>query len=179
METDGAALMSYGRQFHIVGAAQRKARDPLFVWDEHGSSCLSSAEDLSARLKILLVIRDLTRFQEFVRQSDDLIVYAPLDKKPMKLLHSLGDADAYPLICDNTSERALQTLKPRNVLRSSSGSSWRNRGDSQRENRHLFLEQSSSLVWSWDGYGRVLGCDRNRILKVQSCVHQMIVYCRG
>ena len=36
-----------------------KARDPIFVWDEHGSSCLSSAEDLNARRKILLVIRDL------------------------------------------------------------------------------------------------------------------------
>ena len=59
IETDDAALMSYGRQFHIAGAAQRKARDPIFVWDEHGSSCLSSAEDLSARRKILLVMRDL------------------------------------------------------------------------------------------------------------------------
>ena len=27
LETDGAALMSYGRQFHIGGAAQRKARE--------------------------------------------------------------------------------------------------------------------------------------------------------
>ena len=34
----------------------------------------------------------------------------------MKLLQSLKDADASPLTCDNTSERALQTLKPRNVL---------------------------------------------------------------
>ena len=34
----------------------------------------------------------------------------------MKLLQSLGDADAFPLTYDNTSERALQTLKPRNVL---------------------------------------------------------------
>ena len=34
----------------------------------------------------------------------------------MKLLQSLGDADASPLTWDNTSERALQTLKPRNVL---------------------------------------------------------------
>ena len=53
---------------------------------------------------------------EFVRQSDDLIVYAPLNRKPMKLLQSLGDADASPLTSDNMSERALQTLKPRNVL---------------------------------------------------------------
>ena len=51
--------MSYGRPFHIVGAAQRKARDQIFVRDEHGSSYLSSAEDVSARRKILLVIRDL------------------------------------------------------------------------------------------------------------------------
>ena len=29
--TDGAALMSYGRQFHIAGAAQQKARDLIFV----------------------------------------------------------------------------------------------------------------------------------------------------
>ena len=34
----------------------------------------------------------------------------------MKLLQSLGDADASPLTCNNTSERALQTLKPKNVL---------------------------------------------------------------
>ena len=57
-----------------------------------------------------------TGLQEFVCQSGDLIVYAPLDRKPMKLLQSLGDADASPLTCDNTRERALQTLKPRNVL---------------------------------------------------------------
>ena len=57
-----------------------------------------------------------TGLQEFVRQSGDLIVYAPLDRKPMKLLQSLGDADASPLTCDNAGERALQTLKPRNVL---------------------------------------------------------------
>ena len=47
--------MSYGIQFHIADAAQRQARDPIFVWDEDGSSCLSSAEDLSARGKIFLV----------------------------------------------------------------------------------------------------------------------------
>ena len=34
----------------------------------------------------------------------------------MKLLQSLGDADASPLTCDNTYEHALQTLNPRNVL---------------------------------------------------------------
>ena len=57
-----------------------------------------------------------TRLEEFVRQSGDLIVYAPLDRKPMKILQSLGNADASPLTCENTSERALQTLKPRKVL---------------------------------------------------------------
>ena len=31
-------------------------------------------------------------------------------------MQSLGDADASQLTSDNTSERALQTLKPRNVL---------------------------------------------------------------
>ena len=30
-EPDVAALTLYGRQFHIAGAAQRKARDPIFV----------------------------------------------------------------------------------------------------------------------------------------------------
>ena len=45
-----------------------------------------------------------------------IVVYAPLDRKPMKLLQSLGDADASPLTCDNMSERALQMLKPSNVL---------------------------------------------------------------
>ena len=34
----------------------------------------------------------------------------------MKLLESLENADASPLTCYNTSERALQTLKPRDVL---------------------------------------------------------------
>ena len=121
IETDDAALMSYGRQFHIAGAAQRKARDLIFKWDEHGSSCLSSAEDFSTRRKILLVIKGSqiccsTGLQEFVRQSGDLIVYAPLDRRPLKLLQSLGDVDASPLTCDNTSEHALQTVKSRNVL---------------------------------------------------------------
>ena len=79
------------------------------------------------RLKILAHVENLahatgsqicwfTELHEFVRQSGDLIVYAPLDKKPMKLLQSLGDADASTLTCDSTSERALQTLKFRNVL---------------------------------------------------------------
>ena len=57
-----------------------------------------------------------TGLQEFVRQSGDLIVCAPLDRKLMKLMQSLEDADASPLTCNNMSERALQTLKPRNVL---------------------------------------------------------------
>ena len=61
------------------------------------------------------MIRDL-RYVGFVRQSGNLIFYAPLDRKPMKLLQSLGDADASPFTCDNTSERALHTLKPRNIL---------------------------------------------------------------
>ena len=121
IETDGAALMSYGRQFHITGVAQRKVHDPIFVWDELRSSCLSLAEDLSARQKNLArdtgsQIRWFTGLQEFLCQSGDVIVYAPLDRKPMKLLQSLGDADASPLTCDNASERALQTLKPINVL---------------------------------------------------------------
>ena len=34
----------------------------------------------------------------------------------MNPLQSLGDADVSPLLCDNASERALQTLKLRNVL---------------------------------------------------------------
>ena len=61
-------------------------------------------------------VRWFTGLQEFVCQSGDLIVYAPLDRKSMKLLQSLGDADASPLTCDNTSKRALQTLNPRNIL---------------------------------------------------------------
>ena len=69
---------------------------------------------------ILLVIRDL----RYVGSPDSrslyvkvaTLVYAPLDRKPMKLLHSLGDAVASPLTCDNASERALQTLRPGNVL---------------------------------------------------------------
>ena len=48
--------------------------------------------------------------------NGDLIVSVPLDRKPMKLLQSLEDADASPLTYDNVSARALQTLKTRNVL---------------------------------------------------------------
>ena len=44
------------------------------------------------------------------------LLYAPLDRKSMKLLQILGDSDASPLTCDNTSERALHTLKQRKVL---------------------------------------------------------------
>ena len=51
-----------------------------------------------------------------MRQSGNPIVYAPLDRKPMKLLQSLADADASQLKCDNKSERSLQTLKSGNVL---------------------------------------------------------------
>ena len=79
------------------------------------------------RLKILRASKTLARdaeyqvywatgLQEFVRQSGGLIVYAALDRKPMKLMQSFGGADAFPLTYDNTSECALQTLKPRNVL---------------------------------------------------------------
>ena len=63
--------MSKGRQFHIAGAAQRKARDPIFVWDEHSSSCLSSVEDISARQKIVLVMRDL----RYVGSPDSMSLY--------------------------------------------------------------------------------------------------------
>ena len=82
------------------------------------SSCLSSAEDLIVRRKFFSVIRDLryVGLPDSRSQTGDLIVYAPLDWKPVKLLQSLGDADASPLTCDNASERGLQTLKPRNVL---------------------------------------------------------------
>ena len=93
IETNGAALMSYSRQFHISGAAQRKARDPVFIWDEHGSSCLSSAEDVSAQKNLA---RDagsqvcwFNGLQVFIHQSGDLIVYTPLDRKPMKLLQCI------------------------------------------------------------------------------------------
>ena len=79
------------------------------------------------RLKVLANVENLARetgsqmcwfarLQEFVRQRGDHTVYAALDRKPMKLLQSLGDADAFPLTYDNTSERALQTLTPRNVV---------------------------------------------------------------
>ena len=34
----------------------------------------------------------------------------------MKLMHILGDTETSQLTCDNASERALQTLKPKNVL---------------------------------------------------------------
>ena len=70
------ALISYGRQFHIASAPQRKAYDQIFVQGEHGSSCLSLTEYLSIRRKILLVIRD-PRYvgspdsKEFVSQSGD------------------------------------------------------------------------------------------------------------
>ena len=57
----------------------------------------------------------------------------------MKLLQSPGDTDASPLTCDNTSERALQTLKPRNVVnRDPRGPSWRN---------NLCLVHHMSVTW--------------------------------
>ena len=71
--------------------------------------CSTYAHDMGSQ------IRWFTGLQEFVCKSGHLIVYMPLDRKPMKLLQSLGDADASPLTRDNTSKRALQTLKPRNV----------------------------------------------------------------
>ena len=78
------SVMSYDRQFRIADATQRKACDPICIWDEHGSSCLSSTEDLSARRKILFVMRDLRYVgspdSRTPRQSDDLIVYAQLDR---------------------------------------------------------------------------------------------------
>ena len=58
-ETDGTASISYGRQFHITGAALRKAHDSIFVLDEHGSNFLPSADDVSALRKILYVMRNL------------------------------------------------------------------------------------------------------------------------
>ena len=76
LETDGAALISYGRQFHIAGVAQRKARDPIFVWDGRGSSCLSSAEDLSARRKLLLEIRDHRHSGVFTSKWRPYSIYA-------------------------------------------------------------------------------------------------------
>ena len=73
--------MSYGRQFHIAGAAQRKARDPIFVWDEHVSSYLSSAEDLKNRghdagSRVCWI----TGLQQFARQIGDLMVYEVVSK---------------------------------------------------------------------------------------------------
>ena len=80
--------------------------------------------------------------QEFVRQSGDLIVYAPIDRKRIKLLRSLGDADATPLTCDNTSERGLQTLKSRNVLNRYTHDGRVGVFEPTRE-RAMFLEQAS------------------------------------
>ena len=57
-----------------------------------------------------------TSLQEFVLQSGDLIVHASLDRKPIKLLQSHGDADASSLACEIASEGALQTLKSKDVL---------------------------------------------------------------
>ena len=51
--------------------------------------------------------------QGLTRARFTTIVY---DRKPMKPLQSLGDADVSPLTRDKMSERALQTLTPRNVL---------------------------------------------------------------
>ena len=75
------------------------------------SSCLSSTENLSERQKNLA--RDtrsqicwFTRLRSFVHQSYDLIVYAPLNRKPMMSLKvkSLEDANAIPLTCGHTNE---------------------------------------------------------------------------
>ena len=68
LETDGAALMSYGRQFRIAGPAQREARDPIFVRDEHGSSCLSHDHALTSQICSIRII-DL---KKKVQGTDDL-----------------------------------------------------------------------------------------------------------
>ena len=180
IETDSTALMSYGIS-SILPARHNEKRVLQF------SNGMNTVRVACRRLTMLAHVEIscswcgissmlwFTGLHEFVHQSGDLIVYAPLDRKPMKLLQSLGDANASPLTCDNTSERALQTLKPRNVLNLDlRGSSWRNRCDNRREKRRW-----SSLVWRWDECGGVHGCDGKRTLKVQSCVHQMRVYCRA
>ena len=59
MEINGADLASYDRRFHVAGAAQRNACDPIFMWEIHGLSCLSSADDLNVCRKSWLVILDL------------------------------------------------------------------------------------------------------------------------
>ena len=68
------------------------------------------SEDLSARRKILHMIRDL----RYLGSPDFRSLYVKVASKI--LLQSFGDADASPSTCDNRSDRALQTFKPRNVL---------------------------------------------------------------
>ena len=46
-----------------------------------------------------------------MRQSGDLIVNAPLDRKLVKLLLSLGDADVSTLTCDNMSEGRVGVIE--------------------------------------------------------------------
>ena len=79
IETDTAALMSYGRQFHVAGAAQRKARDPIFVW--MNTVRVACHRLKSPRRKIFLVIRDLRYVNSQCRYSDAWSFSAILDFK--------------------------------------------------------------------------------------------------
>ena len=113
--------MSYVRQFHIAGAAQRKALDPILVRDEHGSNCLSSTKDLSASPTIFLVIRDLIYGGS--PDSRSLCVKVTILSSISHLIASQWSSCTVleMLMCpqpiyDKANERALQTLKPRNVL---------------------------------------------------------------
>ena len=70
----------------------------------------------------------------------------------MKLLHSLGDAGTFSLICDNASERALQTLKPRNVLNRDPHEGRVGVIEAATREQAMFLEQSSvRLERMWRG----------------------------
>ena len=78
-ETDDVPVTLYRGSSKLPERHNEKLANPIFVRDVHGSSCLSSADDLDTCWKTKLVNRDI-RIQELVRQSGDLIAYAPLDR---------------------------------------------------------------------------------------------------
>ena len=82
---------------------------PVVDWRSSWRTSKNLARDTGSQ------IRWFTELHQFVRQSGDLVVYVSLDRRPMKLMQSLGDAHVPPLARDK-SECSLQTLKPRNAL---------------------------------------------------------------
>ena len=113
-------LQLYGRQFQDAGAAQRNACHPIFVREEHGSSCLSSADDLDVCRKTRLVIRNL----RYAGSPDSRSFYVKVAIL-WSMRHLTGSQWSslivwkmliwHRMTCDNASQCFMDTSKSRNV----------------------------------------------------------------